>query len=36
MSQHGVMGWCDRSLPGGDAQEQQAGQLEEGLKKEDG
>ncbi|TKS90846.1 Plexin-A4 Precursor [Collichthys lucidus] len=34
MSQHGVMGWCDRSLPGGDAQEQQAGQLEEGLKKE--
>ncbi|KAM7378254.1 hypothetical protein PAMA_013244 [Pampus argenteus] len=30
MSQHGVMGWCDHSLPGGNALEQQAGQLEEG------
>lgn len=35
MSQHGVMGWCDHSLLGGDAVAQQAGQLEEGVKKED-
>lgn len=27
------MGWCDRSLPGGDAVEQQAGQLEGGGEK---
>lgn len=33
MSQHGVMGWCDHSLPGGDALEQHAGQLEEGVQK---
>lgn len=33
MSQHGVMSWCDPSLPGGDALEQQAGQLEGGGEK---
>lgn len=36
MSQHGAMGWCDHSLPGGNALKQQAGQLEEGVKEEDG
>lgn len=36
MSQHGVMGWCDHSLLGGDSVEQQSGQLEEESEKEDG
>lgn len=36
MSQHGVVCWCDRSFVSGEAVEQQAGQLEEGVKMEDG
>lgn len=36
MSQRGVMCWCDHSFLGGEAVEQQAGQLEEGVKRKMG